>query len=99
MKSFIESGMRRRQNNDPASMSLLWIARDYLRKALQGPPQIEADLAAKIDRHFSDVEVSFRRNARSTPSSDWWMPVIVCFDVVAVLAAIWYFVGQRRLNY
>ena len=84
--------------NDPASISLLWIARDYLPTVLQGPPNIEADLARKIDRHFSDIELNLRRNARTPPPYDWWMPIVVGFDAVLMLAALWYFVGQRRLH-
>jgi len=84
--------------NDPASMSLLWIARDYLPAVLQGPPKIDGDLSRKIDRHFSDVKLSARRNARTPQSSDWWMLIVVGLDAVLVLSGIWYFVGQRRLH-
>jgi len=82
--------------NDPASMSLLWIARDYLPAVLQGPPKIDGDLSRKIDRHFSDVELSFRRNARPADSNDWWIPIVVALDAILVLGGIWYFVDTRR---
>lgn len=79
--------------NNPTSMSLLWIARDYLPDVLQGPATIDDDLAKKIDQHFSDVEWNLRRNARTTQSFDWWMSLVIGCDVVLILGFVWYFMG------
>lgn len=84
--------------NNPTSMSLLWIARDYLPNVLQGSATIDDDLAKKIDRHFSDVELNLRRNARTTQSFDWWMLIIIGLDAGLVMGALWYFVLRRLLK-
>ncbi len=41
--------------NDQVSMSLLWIARDYLPSVLTGSGQISDEMEKKIDAHFSDI--------------------------------------------
>ena len=86
---------RKADINDPASMSLLWIARDYLPAALRGPQKIDGDLVTKIEKHFADIDLVFRRNGGPEQSTAWWIWIIVCLDAVLVLTAIWYFVGHR----
>ena len=79
-------------------MSMLCIARDYLPSVLTGSGQISDEMEKNIDAHFSDIATFSGRNAKSSQSSDWWMPFVIGLDVILVFGGLGYFIFVRRQN-
>jgi hypothetical protein len=89
---------QRARTDDKASMSLLWLARDYLPQALDAFPPEDAVRERLVQEHLGIVQMQLRYSNRSSHTGDWWMWGIVGIDVIGVLAAIVFFVRKRLVG-
>ncbi|WP_010586460.1 DUF4339 domain-containing protein [Schlesneria paludicola] len=77
--------------DDPVSMSLLWLARDYIPVAIRDRAGKSAETDDKISTLLASVKVKLEKPARSRPPVDYWTMGIVAFDLVLACAAIAFF--------
>lgn len=86
---------QRADSDDRKSMSLLWLARDYLPAVLAAPPSGNPEAESKVQEHLAIICQEQQGAAQRLTIEDWWTRVIVVLDVIAVMAAIVYFVRKR----
>lgn len=81
--------------NDKNSMSLLWIARDYLPASLIDPKTPSVDTEDKVEAHLAVVHGAIQQAVRTQATWDIWTTSIVGLDIFGALAAMFYF-GKKR---
>jgi len=81
--------------NDKNSMSLLWIARDYLPASLIDPKTPSVDTENKVEAHLAVVHGAIQQAVRTQATWDIWTTSIVGLDIFGALAAMFYF-GKKR---
>jgi hypothetical protein len=88
---------RMASTSDPASMSLLWVARDYLPKMMAEMNSEPSDTEQKIRTHLRIVENQFRKTNIKGPTRNLSGIVILTFDVLAACSVAVYF-GRKWLS-
>lgn len=83
--------------NDKGSMSLLWIARDYLPALLNDPKTSADSIESKIKTHIGNFHLAQQQVIQPREAWDLWTMSIVGVDALGVLAAALYF-GRKRLS-
>ena len=89
---------KRAHISDKSSMSLMWVARDYLPTLLVDPTSPSQEVATRIETHFAIVDAVKKKASETgeTPQSqDFWMSGIVVLDLLVVLGAALFF-GRKR---
>lgn len=82
---------KKANSSDKASMSLLWIARDYLPRLLEDQRGASPETEQKIESHLEIVQHAIRQSSQSGEPWDVWTMAIVGMDVLGALAAVVYF--------
>ncbi len=77
--------------NDRASMSCLWVARDFLPLALEKGPALDADLESRIESHLSRAKSEPENRGQTSEPIDAWMVLIVILDACGLAFAVWRF--------
>ena len=83
---------QRAVTDDKTSMSLLWLARDYLPRELNDSPPDESVKESKVQEHFRIVQQELIIPRRTVSHGNWWIRAIVGLDVVGGLALLAYWV-------
>lgn len=86
---------KRAHITDKSSMSLLWVARDYLPTLLVDPAGPSNEVESKIETHLAIVDTVRKKTSLTPESRDPWMTGIVVFDFLGVLGAALFF-GRKR---
>ena len=73
------------KTEDPASMSLMWIARDFLPRALNSRKASLSEVDEKIESQLHVVKTAFRKAKVKPASVDWFTIGIVTVDIVVVV--------------
>jgi hypothetical protein len=82
---------RTASSSDPASLSLLWIARDYLPRILAKKEVAPADIETKIQYHLKRIKSDIAFSEAQSQPWDISTVAIVTVDVLGMCAAIAYF--------
>lgn len=85
----------RSDTNDKASMSLLWLARDYLPAELRAGRALDPATQSKVEQHLAIVQQELWQSRDAVQHWDLLSTVIVGADVIGVVAAIVYFARKR----
>ena len=86
---------KRAHITDRSSMSLMWVARDYLPTLLLDPASPAPEVVSRIEAHFAIIDLYKQSPIRTPASRDPWMGGIVVLDLLGVLGAALFF-GRKR---
>jgi hypothetical protein len=87
---------RKADIDDQVTLSLLWVARDYLPAIVSGSGQISDESERKIDAHFRDISSALRRKGSARQTDNRWTYILIGIDVILAFVGISYFWSSRR---
>lgn len=84
--------------SDPASLSLLAVARDYLPRLLNEQNRISDEMEFKIRKHLEIAKVNLGSGRQTASKTEFSLILLISLNLGLVCAGIWFFARDRVIK-